>query len=235
MSIDETRVLALKETHLGEQCVILCPGPSAKDIDLSILNGHPHVHGANGAYMLRNKFRYWFCTSMNFYAPNAPQICKVDCSLYFLTVGLGGWLDRVRELSRPPEEKTIYLDVDSGKFSDEVSYDLTQKLPWGPTVLLSIALPTILWMGYSRILLVGADYPLLDYRHVYEGLENAPMHFLDRSQSGQQREMIIAHRQWHIWERYLKLQRPDVRIINCSIKSELTMWEKVPLEQALKI
>jgi hypothetical protein len=233
--VNNLRIMGLKDAHSGDQCVILCPGPSVKEIDLSLIEKHPHVHGVNGAYVLRNRFRYWFCSSPSFYAPNAQRICKIDCSLYFLSSNLAHMIERVGELSRPPKEKTIHLSLKGGKLSEEVSYDLTQTLPWGPTVVLDLVLPTVLWAGYSRILLVGADYPTTNYCHVYSGQEGAPLRVMDRTQDSYSEEMLMAHGRWHIWKKYLELRRPDIQIINCSPQSELTMWERMPLELALKV
>jgi len=233
--MNDQRIIDLKDAHRGEQCVILCPGPSAKEADLSLIEEHPHVHGANGAYMIRNNFRYWFCSNDNFYATNAQRICKIDCSLYVLSTMVAYLLERVKEISRPPKEKAVYLEVELGKLSEVVSYDLTRPLPWGPTVLLDVALPTVLWAGYTRILLIGADYPTTNYRYVYSDRQDAPIRFVDRTQEFLRREMLAAHQRWGIWEKYLKSERPDVQIINCSPQSELTMWEKIPLRRALKI
>ncbi len=40
---NDKRLLALKDRHAGESCVLVAMGPSLKPEDLSLLSGHRHL------------------------------------------------------------------------------------------------------------------------------------------------------------------------------------------------
>ena len=78
-------ILRLKNVHAGEQCVVILGGPSVNETNFDLFAEHPFVMGVNGAYLKRNNFKYYFCSSLNFYTPNEENIKKVQADLFFFS------------------------------------------------------------------------------------------------------------------------------------------------------
>jgi hypothetical protein len=227
------RILALGNAFAGQQGVVLCPGPSIKNTDLTLLVDHPYVMGVNGVFLLRNRFKFYFCSSPNFFVPNMVRISEVIADVFFLS----SFIRQVVELL-PAElqDKTIFLEVDKAqmaarRMSDEFHFDLTRTLSWGPTVLLDIVLPALVWMGFCEIVLVGADYPRQGYRRFYSGRSDAPRTLVE---SDHDAEMAMAHRRFDqlLWT-LMTLPTP-VRIVNCSPNSELMQLEQGVLKDVVE-
>jgi hypothetical protein len=226
------RILALRNAYAGQQGVVLCPGPSIEKVDLSLLDDHPCVMGVNGVFLLRNRFKFYFCSSPNFFVPNATRIAAVEAELMFLSSFIR---QEVEILPAQLRERTIFLEVDRSqmaarKLGGEFHFDLTRTLCWGPTVLLDIVLPALLWMGFTEIVLVGADYPRHGYRQFYTGRPDAPRTL---SESDHDAEMAIAHSRFDQLLRVLDALPFPVRIVNCSPNSELCQFERRRLDEVV--
>jgi len=226
------RILALQNAYAGQQGVVLCPGPSIETTDLDLLAGHPHVMGVNGVFLLRNTFQFYFCSSPNFFVPNMGRIADVEADAFFLSSFVR---DSIGVLPAQMEAKTIYLEVDALQMAarrpaSEFHFDLLRTLSWGPTVLLDLVLPALLWMGFSEIVLVGAEYPLSGYRRFYTGRAGAPRTLRE---SGHEAEMAIAHRRFDQLAKLIAALPNPVRIVNCSPDSQLTQFERRRLEEVV--
>jgi hypothetical protein len=226
------RILALQNAYAGQQGVILCPGPSVEKVDLSLLADHPCVMGINGVFLLRNRFKFYFCSSPNFFIPNVARIAAVDAELVFLSSFVR---QDVENLPAELQDTAVFLDVDQTQLDarrpgGEFHFDLTRTLAWGPTVLLDIALPALLWMGFSEIVLLGADYPRSAYRRFYTGRSDA---LCTLSESNHEFEMSMAHCRFDQVLRLVLALPTPVRIINCSPNSELMQFERRLLEEVL--
>lgn len=229
---NQLRILALRNAYTGQQACVLCPGPSIETIDLDLLAEHPCVMGVNGVFLLRNRFKFYFCSSPNFFVPNMQRIAEVDAEVFFLSSFIRHVVD---VLPAELQDKTTFLEVDAAQMaarrtSSEFHFDLTRTLSWGPTVLLDIVLPALLWMGFSEIVLVGADYPRTGYRRFYTGRPDAPRALRE---SGHDAEMAIAHRRFDQLSRMVAALPTPVRIVNCSPASQLTQFERRRLDEVV--
>jgi hypothetical protein len=232
VSVNHQRVLDLRNAYAGEQGVVLCPGPSIETVDLELLAEHPNVMGVNGVFLLRNRFKCYFCSSPNFFVPNMRRIAAVDADLFFLSSFVR---DSIGVLPAELEDKTICLEVDAlqmaaRRTASEFHFDLLRTLSWGPTVLLDLVLPALLWMGFSEVVLVGAEYPLSGYRRFYTGRAGAPRTLRE---SGHDAEMAMAHRRFDQLAKLIAALPNPVRIVNCSPDSQLTQFERVRLEDVV--
>jgi hypothetical protein len=222
------RIDDLRGRFAGEQCVILCTGPSVKDIDLSLIDEHPFVMGVNGSYFLRNQFHSYFVSNTGFVRRNLADIARIATERIFVRwdaapLFLGGQI---------PESRLFYYDNEA-ELTTDISVDITKTLPKGPTVLLNIALPAMLWFGFQEILLLGADFPTNGYERFHTGLEGAPRH-LGKPLGTYEAEMEIGRFRASLWARHLREHHPDVRVINCSQRSDLDAFEKADFRAALR-
>lgn len=219
------RIEALRNRFAGEQCIVMCSGPSIKEVDLESFAHHPHVMGVNGTFLLRNRFSHYFCSDIAFARGNMKRIAQID-SDYFV---FRHEVDDDCLAAGIETRKSIFLSGELGIESSEIQVDLTQRLPWGPTVLLGIVFPTLIWEGFEEILLLGADFPRKAYRRFYDASDEGAVH-RGVSTSSFEREMELAHVRLQLWAAYLKAHHPKVVVLNCSLVSETEAFPKVALE-----
>lgn len=220
------RIETLRDRFAGKQCLVMCSGPSIKEVDLESFEHHPHVMGVNGTFLLRNRFSHYFCSDIAFARGNMKRIAQIDSDYFVFRHEVD---DDCLAAGIAPH-KSIFLSGEMGIPSSEIQVDLTQRLPWGPTVLLGIVLPTLIWEGFEEIVLLGADFPRKDYRRFYDGSEEGAVH-RGLSSSSFEREMEFAHVRLLLWATYLKEHHPKVVVLNCSLASGTEAFPKVALER----
>ena len=86
-------------------------------------------------------------------------------------------------------------------------------------------------MGFSEIILIGADYSTTAFKRFYDDHENIPQR---TCKIDNESEMARAHTSMDVLSRYLNAKGKAVKIYNCSPLSELTQFVKLPLEDVLK-
>ncbi|MCP5364411.1 MAG: hypothetical protein H6905_04150 [Hyphomicrobiales bacterium] len=217
------QLLLLKNKHRGKQCIILATGPSLNLVDLSLLEGHEFVIGLNGAYRKFNKFKYYFCSCPNYFLANQNDVYHVDAEKLFLS----------SHIPYQKRENFIYIRLHETRnicTAKKFSWNVLKTLYWGPTVLLDIVLPTVLWMGFSEIVLLGADYSLNNYRHAY-----SEKHHNTLRTTNSEEEMISAHRSFDIVKETLSTLKQAPRIINCSPLSDLRCFPKKNLDEVIRL
>lgn len=217
------KLLLLKNKHYGQQCVLMATGPSLNHVDLSLLNDHKFVIGVNGAYRKFNKFKYYFCSCPNYFLANQNDIYNVNAENMFLSSHIP--FVRRNDFIYLKLHETINICI-----AQKFSCNVLKTLYWGPTVLLDIVLPTVLWMGFSEIVLLGADYSLNNYRHAYSEKRH---NTLRRTNS--EEEMISAHRSFDIVKETLSTLKQAPRIINCSPLSDLRCFPKKNLDEVIRL
>lgn len=222
-SENRNRIRSFKNIHEGNQCIIMATGPSLNSVDLSLIEDHPFVFGLNRAYLKRNNFKYYFCSSVNFFNHYQEEIKKVNAELFILN-------------SLFPKDcslNAIYLHLEPKKFTSlrDLEPNLLKQIDWGPTCLLDFAIPSALWMGFKEIILLGADYSLKEYKWFYQAQEEKRPEW---PEDLRMQEMLMAHLKFFKLKEYLSAYKPDVNIINCSPLSDLTMFKNLPLEDAIK-
>ena len=216
------KLLHFRHLHDGKQCVVLATGPSVNEVDLSLIDNHPFVLGVNGAFQIRNQFKYYFCSCPSFYLSNQEDIGKVHAERFFFSSHIPFRKDPRRVYLRLHEHTRLFA---SRRFQP----NLLRTLYWGPTVLLDLVLPSVLWMGFSEVVLLGADYSLHTYRHFYPEDQHKTL-----EQVNCEDEMILAHAGFRVLTKYLRKAHHPTRIINCSPLSDLNFLKKGSLETVLK-
>jgi hypothetical protein len=223
------RIAGLRERFRGEQCVVLCTGPSANEVDLSLVEQHPFVMGVNGSYLLRNNFHSYFASNTCFVKSNTARIAQIQTERIFVRRKTAAQC-----LAAGIEERRLLLfDGAEEGITTEIETDLTRPLPWGPPVLLTIVLPALVWCGFQEILLIGADFPVHGYSRFHTGREDAPRG-REKSLELYEIEMEIGRFRAALWAQFLRRQRPPVRVLNCSPRSELEAFERADLRQAVR-
>ena len=85
-------------------------------------------------------------------------------------------------------------------------------------------------MGFSEIILVGADYSLENYKHFYPENEHKVIKFIECED-----EMAHAHQSFHFVKRFIEQNNNLPKIIDASPCSDLECFPKMTLEDALKV
>jgi hypothetical protein len=222
------RLERLRGRFSGEQCVVLCTGESVAEVDQSMLDSHPFVLGVNGAFCLRSRFHSYFACNAWFVRANAPRIASVDAGHFFLP-----WKTIDACAAAGLSEERMLLFRHGTRITTQISEDLSQELPTGPTVLLTIVLPAVVWCGFTEVLLLGADFPRNGYRRFHTGSTDAPLQQA-RTLFSYEREMEIARFRASLWRDYLVAKHPEVKVLNCSRGSELELFERADLRDVLR-
>ena len=216
------QLLRLKNRHHNEQCIVIASGPSLGMIDLSLIADHPNVIGVNGVYKIRNKLRYYFVSCPSFYLSNEEEISKVDADRTFLS----------SHIPYMPKPSLTYIQLHEKKYiyCQKIFHtNLLKPLFGGPTVILDIVLPTLIWMGFSEIILVGADYSLKNYTHFYPDNEHKIITPFEC-----ENEMVLAHQSFQVVKLFIEKNNNLPRIINASPSSDLEYFPKLSLEDAVR-
>lgn len=218
------QLLRLRNRHHNEQCVVIASGPSLGMVDLSLIADHQNVIGVNGVYKIHNRLRYYFVSCVNFYLSNEEEISKVDAETTFLSSHIPFIPASTRTYIKLHEqrESLIYLQ-------EKFHANLLTSLFRGPTVILDIVLPTLIWMGFSEIILVGADYSLKSYKHFYPESEHKVIESVDC-----ENEMFQAHQSFHFVKEYIEKNNKLPKIIDASPYSDLECFPKMALEDAVR-
>jgi hypothetical protein len=216
------RILLFRNLHKGEQCVVLATGPSINEVDLSLLKDHPCVLGVNGAYRIRRDLKYYFCSCPNFYLSNQEDIETLPVERFFFSSHVPYRQKTDRVYLKLHEHTRLFA---AGRFQP----NLLKTLYWGPTVLLDLVIPVVLWMGFSEVVLLGADYSLAAYRHFYSEDQHKVLCKVDT-----EHEMVLAHEGFRVLAKYLRKSSRPVRIVNCSPSSDLKHLESAKLEDMLR-
>lgn len=219
------QLLSLRNKHYNEQCLVIASGPSLGMVDLSLIAEHPNVIGVNGVYKIHNGLRYYFVSCPNFYLSNKEDISKVvEAERTFLSSHI--------PFEQAPSRTYIKLHEKRNKLiyrQQEFKANLLESLPRGPTVILDIVLPTLIWMGFTEIILLGADYSLKNYKHFYPESEHKVIESVDC-----ENEMLLAHKSFHFVKKFIEKNNNLPRIIDASPCSDLKCFSKMALEDALR-
>ena len=84
-------------------------------------------------------------------------------------------------------------------------------------------------MGYSEIILVGADYSLENYKHFYPENEHKVIKSIECED-----EMVDAHQSFNFVMKYIEENNNLPRIIDASPCSDLECFPKMAFEDAVK-
>ena len=138
----------LKNRHQGEQCIIVCNGPSLNLMDLDFLKQHICL-GLNKIYLGFHKFgfypRYYVCVNPTVIAQSSDEIEKLNAVKFIGNRGgtvVENALTYAINTSNPPE-----------RFCKDISKGVRE----GGTVTYA-ALQIAYYLGFKQVVIIGMDH-----------------------------------------------------------------------------
>ena len=144
------RLLAFKDKHKGQRCVIIGNGPSLNQMDLSFLKNEI-CFGLNKIYLGFEKWRfiptYYVAVNRLVIEQNAEDILKIPCPKFLSNRGVPYLL---------PQDDIFFIKTNPPP-DVPFSSDPTQGLNEGSTVTY-IAMQLAYYMGFETVILIGVDH-----------------------------------------------------------------------------
>lgn len=147
-----------KNRHVGQRCVLVCNGPSLRNMDLSFLRNEI-VIGLNKIYLGFETFgfypKYYVAVNEKVIDQSVEQIGNIT-SVKFISDRVGSRI-KANALTNIIKTKDYWQDF---------SFDLSEGVQEGYTVTYA-ALQIAFYLGFSQVIIVG-----MDHRFSYEGKPN---------------------------------------------------------------
>lgn len=218
-----------KDVHASERCVIIGNGPSLRNTDLSVLSGE-YTFGLNRIYLMFDElgFETTFHVVINQHVVEqwADDFRKINAPLFTSTQNRS-FLDGAAN--------TCYLNNVIGPwFSPDASRGV-----WEGHTVTYVAMQLAYYMGFSEVVLVGVDH-----RFAVSGTPNQLV-----ESTGQD----TSHFDPRYFAKGFKWQLPDLensevaytlarrafeddgrRIVDATVGGALTVFPRLPLEEALQ-
>jgi hypothetical protein len=119
------------------------------------------------------------------------------------------------------------VNVNTERYSPEISCDLNKILPHGPTMLLDIVFPYCVFHKVRTIYILGAEYDFKDdvyKRHTHDSRYiNRPIPTMDRSM-----EHRFAMQKLHVWKEFFSKNQIDCYALSQHSKTPFqkrSLWE----------
>ena len=236
-----------KDIHKGEDCFILCTGPSIKNYDLLRLKGKRCI--AVSFFSMHEHYKE-LAPDYHVFAPNHPPLefehaekmftafKKNECPETVAFIGhmnyRYSYLNYLREHPELKPDKLEFLCYDGSPTLDEYNYN--KKSVWDiarrPFIMRSVLFGTMqlaAYMGFKRIYILGADYNFLDtvnkpcnhfYEHVTDDISKNPKEYFEDVFNS----LYITFHNYRLMREYLDYR--NIEIINLSRESKLDMFKK---------
>ena len=204
-----------KNKHQGERCFILGNGPSLKDIDLSLLENEI-TFGTNRIYLADFTPTYYACVNPLVLGQFIDEIAKVDTTK-FLPTSIDGILDTsLREPLFSSPEGPI----------------------WEGHTVTYVCLQLAYYMGFTEVVLLGVDH--------YYGQQQVPN--MEIVATGEDTnhfhpDYFSGGTRWHTPDLGMSevayslakaaYEKDGRKIINCTTRTALNIFEKLPLSYVL--
>jgi hypothetical protein len=147
--------------HAGKRAVIVCNGPSLKQMDLGFLKNE-HTFGLNKIFLGVRQFgfypRYLVAVNANVIKQAAGSIASMPCVKFIGSAGHSV----IREDALTYHLNTVGL-------ADRFSRDIVRGAHEGWTVT-HVALQIAFYMGFTQVVIIG-----LDHRFEQDGIANQPV------------------------------------------------------------
>lgn len=144
------RLLAFKDKHKGQRCVIIGNGPSLNQMDLSFLKNEI-CFGLNKIYLGFEKWgfipTYYVSVNRLVIEQNAEEILNIPCPKFLSNRGIPYLL---------PQDDIFFIKTNPPP-DIAFSPDPTQGLNEGSTVTY-IAMQLAYYMGFETVILIGVDH-----------------------------------------------------------------------------
>jgi len=222
---------ALKNKHAGERAIIICNGPSLKKTDMSLVERETSFC-MNRSYLM---FEEWGFTPTYFTLTNELVLRQ--------------FLDDIRALAMPkftdfayrellrPEDDTRYFRLPP-RLADRFEGDLQRPISSGGTVTFA-TLQIAFFLGFSKVIIIGMDHRFkargvpsaAEIRHNEVDEDHAHPNYFPKGMKWELPDLIrseLAYKQAR--NQYEKHGR---RIIDATVDGACTVFEKIPLHEAL--
>jgi hypothetical protein len=237
-----------RDLHAGRRCFVIGNGPSLKEQDLSPLKGeltfvtnsfyrHPVVGEAwqPSYYFLSDPCYFDDSADLSEFA---QMTSRIESAPFFVPYFARDFLAKTSAL---PSQRT-FLVAAQGGLEEELwrkKPDLTALMPGAQTVV-QLAIMTAMFMGCSKIYLLGLDHDWLSHggEHINFYSEQAIDSQPDGNLNGWQYKPLMESvlTMWEIYEKLEQLARADgITIFNATRGGFLDVFERANYEDAVII
>jgi hypothetical protein len=161
---------AIKNSHVGERCVIIGNGPSLNETDLSLLK-HEITFGLNRIYLMFDKLG--FDTT---YHVVVNQLVVEQCKDDFIALNAPLFTTTPSRKYLAGRPQTGYLNKIVGpRFSRNVSHGV-----WEGATVTYVAMQIAYYMGFKEVVLVGVDHNFVSKGPAHQAVTSQgedPNHF----------------------------------------------------------
>jgi len=219
-----------KNKHEGEDCFIICNGPSLKNMDLSPLADY-HTFGLNKIYLIFEKFdlnlSYLVSTNALVVEQAKEEFEKMYCPVFLSMKG-------AEEIVEDKDHIHRLHTLNTWSFYE----DIAQPICMGNTVTF-VAMQIAYYMGFKRVFLIGCDHYFKQKGNshetqVYEGDDENHFHpDYFKGQQWQLADVYGSEVSYHLANyHYIKDGR---QILNATVGGHLEVFPTVDFEEALKM
>jgi len=215
---NDDEIRKLKNSYKDKRCFLIGSGPSINKTNLKLLDNEIKV-GLNLIYKTGMKFQLYFVVGNKIPKNNTNDLLDLtDETQLFLGCSAGRWWLKNMEHIFPP-----YILRDYGELHvwDNFPLDITKGVRGGHTVT-SIALQTLLYLGFKEVYLLGHD---CDYR-------TNGLYFNDNRDIGYDRDWDIIFKSYEVIRRIY--ERQGAKIYNSTIGGKLEVFERIDLNEVFK-
>ncbi len=224
--VQRRRLSLLRDNYQGEKAVVLCNGPSLRDVDFSLI-GNVFTFGLNKINLIfdESEFRPSCIVAVN------PYVIEQN-SAYFSSSEIPLFLDRCALRYGVRKRRDLYL-LDSCDFPF-FARNCAMSIYQGFTVTY-VALQLAYHMGFTRVALVGCDH---DYPS--EGVPNSVVRNNDKDSAHFSENYFSDNEAWQLpdlaaSELFYDIARRCYEengrsIVNASARSKLTIFQRKSLD-----
>jgi hypothetical protein len=221
-----------KYFHRGEDCLLICNGPSLNLVEWQRINTTLVRFGLNKIYLGEKKFgfvpRYLCCVNEKVLRQSAPELNRLG-AVKFVSNRVGA--DLYPENPLLFTINTLHLPENADRFSR----DICQYVHEGWTVT-HAALQIIYYMGFQRVFIVGMDHR---FSLAVTGQENTevtidggdPDHFDPSYFGGGQRwdQPDLANSEISYRAARVAFEAAGRQIVDCTTDGACRVFEKLPV------
>lgn len=217
-----------KNKHVGETCFIVGTGPSLNETNVKLL-GNKIVFGVNALYKSGIRCKYYAVADGEVYRVHIDSLAAVDCVLF---VDHNAYMieNDKRKALNSRQFPTVFIGGKPTKVWEANTFlkDPTNGFYGGGTIVTSMCLPIVYYMGFSRVHLVGID---CDYTkgHRFDGSETENPNGLAGGVYTDEHWKIVFN-VYEIFKREFELEGRE--IINSTVGGKLDVFRRQSLEEA---
>lgn len=218
-----TRLLYLKNRHIGQRGIIVANGPSLNHMRLDFLRDETTI-GMNKIYLGFKKFRfyprYFVAVNCKVIEQSAEHIKAMNCIKFIPT-----------HSARHVPESALTYHIDTCNPPHRFCHDITQSVHEGWTVTYA-ALQIAYYLGFKEVILIG-----LDHRYEYSGNPNEakllrgsdPNHFCSDYFGGGQMwdNPDLEHSEESFRIARQEFEKDGRRILDATVDGACTIFEKI--------